>query len=406
VSFIQGLHGVLAIALLCSLLFIEEVGVPLPVPGELTLIAAGLLIAAGGLDPWLFVPLAVASCLAGSLTGYSWARLVGEHGLRAAAARLHQTKRLDRVTVRLKTAGPLRIGFSRLLPGLRVYTTLVAGAGGVDRSTFLIGVGPATVVWVAIFLVVGVVAGVPAERFLGQVQGLLLQGGVLIVLGAGAYLGIRRVPEHSLVALAGLSPGLRALLAAGVDVAMIGTVVAGVLAIVRPLTSLGATAGWLDILVVVIVIAGFYSVATRAGRRATPGERLLDASYLTQRAPDAARRNLRALTRALVEGASVRPRPDVVRAAAMFRTLGDARWLRMAQLLLAGDHSPEEVAGELQVSAYEAVHGLKELQMARLAVIRETPEGERYAIASDRVRLAVAEMLDQARPDDGQGPER
>jgi membrane protein DedA with SNARE-associated domain len=68
-SFIQGLHGVVAIVLLCTLLFAEEAGVPLPAPGELTLIVAGLLIATGGLDPWFFVPLAIASCVAGSLAG-------------------------------------------------------------------------------------------------------------------------------------------------------------------------------------------------------------------------------------------------------------------------------------------------------------------------------------------------
>ncbi|PZR85712.1 MAG: hypothetical protein DLM67_25100, partial [Candidatus Nephthysia bennettiae] len=64
-GFIQGLHGTVALVLLCSLLFAEEAGVPLPTPGELTLVAAGLLIATGGLDPWLFLPLAVASCLTG-----------------------------------------------------------------------------------------------------------------------------------------------------------------------------------------------------------------------------------------------------------------------------------------------------------------------------------------------------
>jgi membrane-associated protein len=138
---------VVAIVLLCTLLFAEEAGVPLPVPGELTLIAAGLLIATGGLDPWLFVPLAIASCLAGSLTGYSWARLVGEHGLRAAAAKLHQTKRLDKVTARLRQAGPREIALSRLIPGLRVYTTLAAGAVEVDRRTFLVGITPVTVLW-------------------------------------------------------------------------------------------------------------------------------------------------------------------------------------------------------------------------------------------------------------------
>jgi membrane-associated protein len=382
--------------LLCSLLYVEEVGIPLPIPGELTLIAAGVLIATGGLDPWLFVPLAMASCLAGSLTGYSWARLVGEHGLRTLAGRLRQTKRLARVMTRLQEAGPREIAISRLVPGLRVYTTLVAGAVGVDRGTFLIGVGPTTVVWVSFFLVVGVVAGAPAERVLGELEGLLLQGGILILLGVGSYVAVRRVPEHSIAGLARMSTSVRALLAAGVDMAMIAAVVAGVLAIVRPLTSVGATAGWLDIVVVVMVIAGFYSVATRAGRRATAGERLLDASYLTQRAPDAARRNLRALGRILVEGAAVRPRLDIVRAAAMFRALGNPRRLQVARLLLAGDHSPEEVARELQLSPREAVYALRELQRAGLAVARETAAGQRYAIASDHVRIALGEMLEQA----------
>jgi membrane protein DedA with SNARE-associated domain/DNA-binding transcriptional ArsR family regulator len=393
---------VLAIVLLCTLLFVEEVGIPLPIPGELTLIAAGLLIATGGLDPWLFVPLSIVSCFAGSLTGYSWARLVGEHGLRAAAARFKQTKRLERVTARLQKSGPREIAISRLVPGLRVYTTLVAGAAGVERQTFLLGIAPATVLWVVVFLVVGVVAGVPAERFLGQLQGLVLQGGVLILLGVGSYLGIRRVPEHSIAASAHISPGLRAVLAAGVDMAMIGAVVAGVLAIVRPLTPVGELAGWVDILVVLVVIAGFYSVATRAGRRSTAGEKLLDGSYLTQRAPEASRRNLRSLARRLLESRPGPPRGDMARAAAMFRALGDARRLEVVRLLLTADQSLEAVAAELGLSEREAAYSLQELQTAGLVVAVETGEVQRYAMTSDHARLAVAEILEvQAPSDDG-----
>jgi membrane protein DedA with SNARE-associated domain len=384
--------------LLCTLLFAEEVGVPLPVPGELTLIAAGLLIATGGLDPWLFVPLAITSCLAGSLTGYSWARLVGEHGLRAAAVRFHQTKRLDRVTKRLLQAGPREIAISRLIPGMRVYTTLVAGAAGVDRRTFLIGVAPATVLWTAIFLVLGLVAGVPAERFLGQLQGLILQGGVLILIGVGSYFAIHRVPEHSITAVTRLASNLRAVLAAGVDMAMIGAIVAGVLAIVRPLTGVGELAGWLDTLVVVIVIAGFYSVATRAGRRATAGERLLDASYLTQQASATSRRNLRAVARTLLESGTTQRRPDMPRAATMFRALGDARRLQVTRMLLTADSSVEEVATELQISTLEAAYALRELQVAGLATVRETDTGQLYSVTSDHVRIAVAQMLEEAPP--------
>ncbi|MDQ6772044.1 MAG: VTT domain-containing protein [Candidatus Dormibacteraeota bacterium] len=385
-----------AIVLLCTVLFAEEVGIPLPVPGELTLIAAGLLIATGGLDPWLFVPLAIASCLAGSITGYSWARLVGEHGLRAVADKLHQTKRLDKVKGRLQKAGPREIAVSRLIPGLRVYTTLAAGAAGVERQTFLIGVAPATVVWVVVFLVVGVVAGVPAERFLGQLEGLILQGGILIALGLGSYLAIRRVPEHGFTALARLPSNLRALLAAGVDMALVGAVVAGVLAVVRPLTPVGEIAGWLDILVVAVVIAVFYSITTRAGRHATAGETLLDASYLTQRAPEASRLSLRSAARVLLDRGAPPSRQDVGRAAQMFRALGDDKRLQLARLLLSGDQSLDEITGELKMSPLEAAYGLRELQTAGVVLVRETEAAQRYSLASDHVRIAVAELLAEA----------
>jgi membrane protein DedA with SNARE-associated domain len=73
VSFLQGLHGAVALALLPGLLFAEEAGMPLPfAPGELTLLVAGLLIVSGGLNPYVFIPLALVACIAGSLVGYSW----------------------------------------------------------------------------------------------------------------------------------------------------------------------------------------------------------------------------------------------------------------------------------------------------------------------------------------------
>src|SRR5579884_973017 len=101
-ALLQGLHGVIAIVLLCRLLFAEEAGVPLPVaPGEIVLVAAGLLVASGGLNPFVFVPIAIAASISGSVVGYSWSRLVGEHGLQAVALRLHQEKNLARVSRRV-----------------------------------------------------------------------------------------------------------------------------------------------------------------------------------------------------------------------------------------------------------------------------------------------------------------
>src|ERR1019366_1314771 len=105
-NFLQGLHGVVALAILGGLLFAEEAGVPLPfAPGELTLLVAGLLIASGGLNPYIFIPVALVSCVAGSLVGYTWARIVGDRGLQALAGRLRQQRNLERVSRRMRSAG-------------------------------------------------------------------------------------------------------------------------------------------------------------------------------------------------------------------------------------------------------------------------------------------------------------
>src|SRR5919201_3121248 len=150
-TFIDGLYGDVAVVVLCGVLFAGAAGVPLPVSAKLVLIAGGILVGTGAVDPWLFVPLAIVACLGGAFAGFSWARLVGENGLQAAAERLGQGRRLARLSDRLGQAGPLRIALFRLTPGFKVYTSLVAGAVRVACPPFLIGGGPRFSLWVALF---------------------------------------------------------------------------------------------------------------------------------------------------------------------------------------------------------------------------------------------------------------
>ena len=82
----------------------------------------------------------------------------------------------------------------------------------------------------------------------------------------------------------------------------------------------------------------------------------------------------------------------MMRPAAMFRTLADARRLQIAHLRLASDRSPDEVAQELQASRHEASGTPRELQRAGLAVKR--------TIATAHIRIAVAEMLEVASSDE------
>ncbi|PZR86018.1 MAG: hypothetical protein DLM67_24635 [Candidatus Nephthysia bennettiae] len=163
-------------------------------PGEAVLLGAGLLIASGAVPFWLAMPAEFIAVLAGALTGYAWSWAIGAGRLRQLADRLGAGKPFDRVAERLREAGVLQIAGSRLVPGLRIYTTLAAGAVGVSLWRFVLGIVPAVALWVAVFTLLGVFVGIPAERVLGRFEAFAVRFGVVLVLLAAAYLVINRIP--------------------------------------------------------------------------------------------------------------------------------------------------------------------------------------------------------------------
>jgi membrane-associated protein len=191
---LRSLGGAPLVAI-CLLLFAEEAGLPLPIaPGEAVLLGAGLLVATGSVPFWLAMPAECASVLAGVLTGYTWSRAIGADRLRQLADRVGAGKPFDNVTERLREAGVLHIAASRLVPGLRIYTTLAAGAVGVNLWRFLLGVLPAIVVWVTAFTLLGVFVGIPAERILGRFEAFAVRLGLVLAGLAVGYKLIDRLP--------------------------------------------------------------------------------------------------------------------------------------------------------------------------------------------------------------------
>ncbi|MGC1195086.1 MAG: VTT domain-containing protein [Candidatus Dormiibacterota bacterium] len=357
-SFLSGLHGVVAIVLLCSLLFVEEAGVPLPfAPGELTLLAGGLLIAAGGLDPWVFFPVAYAACVAGATVGYSWARVVGERGMTGLAVRFHKARALERVAARVRAARPLGIGASRLIPGLRIYTTLVAGAFGVRRRTFLAGMLPSTAIWVGVYISVGIVAGIPVEHFLTKVARLAVQGAILLVIGVGGYLAIRRAPTPNREPLVNVPDWLKTGLAALIDLGVVASILTGLLALVRRLTGAGVTASWADGVILVAALAALYLFLTRRSTGATLGEALLHTVYLHRRAP--IQLDVGMNVPVLVEA-------DLQSAANRLHALGTVPRLAVVKALLAGAHTGQDVATAVSISPAEISFHLAALAQAGL----------------------------------------
>ncbi|MGH7921994.1 MAG: VTT domain-containing protein [Candidatus Dormibacteraceae bacterium] len=381
-SFLEGLHGAVALILLLTLLYAEEAGVPLPfAPGEIVLVIAGLLIETRALDGWVFVPLAIVFCGAGSFTGYSWASFIGERGLEIAAARLHQEKRVAKVSARIKRARALDIAITRLIPGLRIYTSLVAGAVGVSRRRFLLGVMPATVLWVLVFTAVGFVFGIPAARFLNRIEDFAVQGALLVVLGLGTYFAVRRIPGDRLTALRRVPDVVRLGLALLVDLCIVVALVTGVEAVTLRLVGFNLVAQWAEVAILTAVVIVVYFLVTRFGFGATAGEALAGTSYRTGR-----QRQHR-----------VRPvgSPRLEEARRRFRDLSDNSRLEVLNLLLDRPHTVDELLTRVSGPREEVLGHLRTLH--RIGLVDPEVDGDephtRYQIAGPELRDAVSRLM-------------
>lgn len=92
------------------------------------------------------------------------------------------------------------------------------------------------------------------------------------------------------------------------------------------------------------------------------------------------------------------PEAALERAAARFAALGDASRLRLLELLLLQRHCVSELAAETGASLSAVSQRLKRLAHARL--VTRTREGKHvyYALADDRVRRLLDEVLTHAEP--------
>ena len=283
IGFITGLNGTLAALLLCALLLIDEAGVPLPLaPNEVLLLLAGLLVATGALNPFVVLPLAFLAMTAGMSIGFFWARALGTARLCDLAARVHAVKTYERASGRLRSAGPVAIGLTRLLPGVRTYATLVAGAAGVGTRRFMTGALPALATWMLVLVATGALIGLPAERVVSSVDGYVVSGVLLLLFGGLAVLALRRAPRREMraEALSGTPVTVRALLAVVVDLGCVATLVAGLERLAARVVHPGHPLGRVnDAIVVTLLVLTGYVLASRHGAGATLGEGVFAADY-------------------------------------------------------------------------------------------------------------------------------
>jgi membrane protein DedA with SNARE-associated domain len=136
-----------------ALLYVEESGVPLPVPGDVYVLYLGH-VAAGSLAKtvaaWLGI---VAVVVAGSTNMYLISRRWGERLLRGRlGAVLHvDAAALARAERWLDRWGPIVIIFGRHLPGFRIPITVAAGTFKVRYRVFAPSVAVSTAIWAGVW---------------------------------------------------------------------------------------------------------------------------------------------------------------------------------------------------------------------------------------------------------------
>jgi membrane protein DedA with SNARE-associated domain len=174
---------------------LESVGIPLP--GETILIAAGLLVHQGSLDPGETIFFGVLGTIVGNQLGY-WAGRWGGYPLILQWGRYIGVtrERLLRVERFFARHGGKAVFLARFIPGLRAFGALIAGISRMHWRTFLFYNVLAGAVWVPSSILVGYLFSeslVLVEEWMGLAGVLLL---LLPLLTVSFYLVHRWSVKH------------------------------------------------------------------------------------------------------------------------------------------------------------------------------------------------------------------
>jgi membrane protein DedA with SNARE-associated domain len=152
-----------------ALLYVEESGLPIVIPGDVYVAYLGKLAAGSApklIASWLGI---IGVVLAGSSNLYWASRLWGRRLLghpRVSALLRLDADRLAQAEGWLRRWGVLAIIFGRHVPGLRIPITVVAGTLRVPYTTFLPSVAVSSAVWAAVGLWLGATFGRSIGSFL------------------------------------------------------------------------------------------------------------------------------------------------------------------------------------------------------------------------------------------------
>lgn len=145
------------------ILFIEEGGIPLPIPGDIFIATASALPNSNYL---LVVGTVVVATLSGSTILFTITKKVGHGLLLKYGKHIKITpKRVKRAEKWFKKYGGWAIVIGRIIPGFRTITPAVAGLFNITYKTFWLYTAIAAFIWGNMYFIIG--------RFFHKLLGIL-----------------------------------------------------------------------------------------------------------------------------------------------------------------------------------------------------------------------------------------
>jgi membrane protein DedA with SNARE-associated domain len=153
-------HPVLAIG---GVIFVEELGVPSPLPSDLLMLLAGIGVRQGQYPFWLILLVQQLATLLGTCGLYAFTRRVGRGAFERYGWLLHiGPATLTRAEDALRHSGWRGVLIGRLVPGLRIVTPIAAGVLGVPFAQFFPAVAVGALIYILVFNALGYFVGAAA----------------------------------------------------------------------------------------------------------------------------------------------------------------------------------------------------------------------------------------------------
>jgi membrane protein DedA with SNARE-associated domain len=172
-------YGLIAIF---SLVFLQEIGVPNPVPNELVLLFSGYLTSIGTMSFILVMITVVSADFVGTSILYFFFFFLGQRILQKNFRWLPKEK-IERLSKRISERGQWGIYVGRLIPYLRGYTSVAAGLLRIKPKIFLPAVLISALTWSGGYAVAGRLLGKGYENLVTKLSAgkIALAGIVLLV---------------------------------------------------------------------------------------------------------------------------------------------------------------------------------------------------------------------------------